>query len=544
MKKLFLIIFILAALVYLGQGTFNVRFDPIIVRKTAFAGDKISYDLFIENADPLNPIDVEVSVQDVIQSTYGSYQIAPAGSTSYSAAKWIKVEPNKLRIPPSSTRKITVEVSIPRGVQGGRYASIVLTLLPPYQEGTTSQEDATRFAYQFKYQIPSFLELTIEGIRKKLEAHVINFEVAKIADIPEFHAYKEVVGTNATLYMVSVLNNGNIYVNVSGEINIKSQTGRVVAKYPIATGTVLPGTTVKLPTITGRQLQPGNYNVRIILSYGGHRPTILETTMTVSGEELQVKEISPAEVVLLYVEPGNVEIKSIGGSTRSATVEVVNNSKVSLDVTADIYTLKYDILGDLLPLEERSKAPDWISVSPGSFQLKPGQSRRIRVMVSPPKDIREGGYYYDVIFTAKTEAVKSEYGLNLLVYVGSEDKINQELVGDLAVTEITESSLDVDVYLKNTGNYHAIPSVTLGILRIIPEREENGMIIPSTTQTIATATYSGEVPILPGEERIFGVQIPFPASPGEYEVVARITYGTEKSLEVRKRFKLAGGEEQ
>ncbi len=530
-------------MVCLGQGTFQIRVDPIIVRRTVSVGDRIGYDLFIENADPLNPIDIEISARDVKQDLFGTYDIAETGTTPYSAAKWIKVEPTKLRIPPASTRKVNVQVTVPRGVQGGRYASIVLTFLPTSEESPISPQDATAFAYQFKYELASFLELTIEGTRKKLETHVVNFEALKLKDVERFASYLQKLGHNANVYIVSVLNNGNIHVNVSGEMTVKSQTGRIIAKYPLATGTVLPGVTVKLPTITTRQLQPGDYNVRVVLNYGGHRPAIFETTMTVSGEEQQVKEVSPTEVALLYVEPGNVEIKSIGGSTRSATVEVTNSSKVTLDVTVDIYTLKYDVLGDLLPLEERSKAPDWISVSPGTFQLKPGQSRRVRVMVSPPKDIQDSGYYYDLVFAAKTETAKSEYGSNLLVYVGSEDKINQELVGDLAVTEITESGLDVDVYLKNVGNYHAIPYVTLGILKIIPEREEDGMILPATTQTIATATYSGEVPILPGEERIFGVQIPFPASVGEYEIVARILYGTEKSLEVRKRFKLAGGEE-
>lgn len=541
---LIILLILLANLAFL-QGTFNLRLDPMVVTKTVSQGDKFSYNIFLENADEFNAVGIEVVVADVTQDIDGNYNVIQAGTTSYSAAKWIKVTPANFTLQPAGGQIVTVDVSVPRGTVGGRYAAVVFRIVPPSQKPEV-MSDAMGIAAQFQFQIPSFLELSVEAGRKRMEAYATDIEVQKIGEIPSLAEVKQTIGDDANVFSVTVWNKSNIHVEVTGELTIKTKEGRTISKMPLGAGRgiILPETKVKIRSITLKQFPAGTYLAKGVIYYGGHRPAVIETEFTVEEGGTKISQTKSNEAPMFYVDPGNIELKILPGTFRSTTVEITNRGQQVANITTFIYPLEYDIHGELIPTEERSKAPDWIEINPGSFQLKPNQSRRIRIAANPPKEAL-GGYYFDIAFSSATADVKTEFGANLLVYVGSDETITKKISADFQLIRLTENGLDIDLLVKNEGTIHLLPSVTIGIEKRIPSREEqSGVILPATTQRIASASYTEETPILPKTDRLFSATMPIKLEPGEYDIVARIDFGASEPLLLKGTIKIEGGEGQ
>ncbi|MEJ5229513.1 MAG: hypothetical protein WHT65_05885 [Pseudothermotoga sp.] len=537
-----LLIFLIANLAF-SQGTFSLRLDPMVVTKNVSQGDKFSYNIFLENADEFNPVGIEVLVADVVQDIEGNYNVAQAGTTNYSAAKWIKVSPATFTLQPAGGQIITVEVTVPRGIVGGRYAAIVFRIVPPSQKPEVLPE-AMGIAAQFQFQLPSFLELVVEAGRKRMEAYATEIEVQKITEIPSLAEIMQTVGKDANVFSATVVNKSNIHVEVTGELTIKTKEGRTIAKMPLGAGrgVILPEAKVKIRSITLQQLPAGTYTAKGVIYYGGHRPAIIETQFTIEEGSAKISQTKASEAPMFYIEPGNIELKALPGTFRSTTVQITNRGQQAADITTFVYPLEYDEYGELVPIEERTKAPEWVEINPGSFQLKPNQSRRIRITANPPKEAL-GGYYFDIVFSSATEAIKTEFGANLLVYVGSDETIVKKLTADFQLIKLTESGLEIDLMVKNDGTVHLLPSITIGVeKRIPPKEEESGIILPATTQRLATASYTEETPILPGTERFFGVAMPIQLEPGEYDIVARIDFGANEPILLRGTIKIEGGE--
>lgn len=539
MRKIGLIsILLMCAMIF----SFNIRIDPILISKVVGQGDKTSTSIFIENADDFETVSFEVSVMDVLQNLEGGYLVVPAGSTDYSAAKWVKVNPAKFTVQPQRTARIDVEINVPRGVIGGRYAAVVFKIVTK-QEEPTAMEEATGFGVLLDYQIASFLELNIDSMRQRKELHVTDITLRKISQIPSLVEVQNIIGPDANVFAATVENRGNIHVQTYGELTIKTADGRTLAKFPLGSGNVLPGAQVELRSITSRQFPPGTYNVKAVVNYGGYRPAILETQLNIAETEVTAQVQKQSEAPLIFVEPGNVEVKCLPSAFRSTTVEVFNRGKETVNISCSIYPLVYDLLGELVPVEMRPQAPDWIEVNPTSFQLRPNQSRKVRISVRPSQDV-QGGQYFDLSFIASAENLKSEQGANLLVFVGKDEDVVRKCSMQFARIAPSEQGLDVDVLVNNEGNLHVLPLITVGLERIVPQREENGIIYPESSERVATASYEEENPILPGTQRLFMASLPVDLKSSEYIVTVRLDAEGYEQVMIKERIRIERGEEK
>lgn len=539
MRKITIFAMILACLMVFS---FSVRIDPVLVSRAVKAGEGTSFSIFVENADEFEAVDFEVLVADVVQSKDGGYNVAPAGSTNYSAAKWVKVTPTKFSVPAKSTRRIDVEISVPRGVSGGRYASVVLKIVTEREEPST-MEEAMGFALMLDYQIATFVELSIDSVRARRELYVTDLSLKKISEIPSLALVQETIGPNANVFTATVTNRGNIHVQVSGELTIKTREGRTLAKFPLGSGTILPGAEVELRSITARQFSPGSYIARAMVYYGGYRPAILEAELNVAEAEVGTQVQKQTEAPLIFVHPANVELKCLPSAFRSTTVEIFNRGKQTVNVSGAVYPLVYDLTGELVPIEVRGQAPDWIEVSPTSFQLKPNQSRKVRISARPPEGIR-GGQYFDLLFVATAEDLKVEQGANLLVFVGKDEEVVKKSSMQIARILPTEQGLAIDLLVTNEGNIHILPSITVGLERVVPQREENGIIYPESTERVVSASYTEENPILPGTQRLFMVVLDADLKSGEYVVTARLEAEGLEPIVNKQRIRIERGEEK
>jgi len=477
-------------------------------------------------------------VMDVVETVEGAYDLKQPGSTKYSIARWVRVEPDTITVPPKETKTVIVTVNVPRGVSGGLYGAVTFEIQTPQsQETQRPTEEGAYGEIEFKYRMASFLEIVVSGTRKRIEAFPAYFKVERSDDIPSIRIQ---IGDGALVFTLGVLNKSNVHIITKGTLTIKTKEGRTIAKMPLGAGrgVVLPDSTVNMRTITRRFFPPGEYIARAVVDYGGRRPIVAETTFTVSSEKVETEEEKKeANPVMITIDPVDIEIKALPGSYRSSIVKVSNLGEETLQVEGKILPLVYDIYGEILPEEERGTPPDWINLTPSSFSLRPGQSRNVRVAVRVPENFT-GGYYADVIF--KTEGgLKTEVGANLLVFVGKDEDITIEASADLVYT-VKEDGVYADIIFENTGNYHLLPKITFGLNRITPQQvTDEGLIIPEKVESLIQEEISSTNPVLPGTKRIFSIFIPIVLEESQYELLARCDYG-KTPIVLRKSFQMEG----
>nr|WP_238374297.1 DUF916 domain-containing protein [Thermotoga petrophila] len=537
MRRISLMVLILMSAVFLAQGI-SIRMDPIVVSKTVNPGTSFSYEIFLENDSEFESITLKALVMDVVETVEGAYDLKQPGSTKYSIARWVRVEPDTITVPPKETKTVIVTVNVPRGVSGGLYGAVTFEIQTPQsQETQRPTEEGAYGEIEFKYRMASFLEIVVSGTRKRIEAFPAYFKVERSDDIPSIRIQ---IGDGALVFTLGVLNKSNVHIITKGTLTIKTKEGRTIAKMPLGAGrgVVLPDSTVNMRTITRRFFPPGEYIARAVVDYGGRRPIVAETTFTVSSEKVETEEEKKeANPVMITIDPVDIEIKALPGSYRSSIVKVSNLGEETLQVEGKILPLVYDIYGEILPEEERGTPPDWINLTPSSFSLRPGQSRNVRVAVRVPENFT-GGYYADVIF--KTEGgLKTEVGANLLVFVGKDEDITIEASADLVYT-VKEDGVYADIIFENTGNYHLLPKITFGLNRITPQQvTDEGLIIPEKVESLIQEEISSTNPVLPGTKRIFSIFIPIVLEESQYELLARCDYG-KTPIVLRKSFQMEG----
>jgi P pilus assembly chaperone PapD len=537
MRRISLMVLILMSAVFLAQGI-SIRMDPIVVSKTVNPGTSFSYEIFLENDSEFESITLKAMVMDITETEDGAYDLKQPGSTKYSIARWVKVEPDTITVPPKETKTVIVTVNIPRGVSGGLYGAVAFEIQTPQSQET--QRPAEEGAYgeiEFKYRMASFLEVVLSGTGQRVVAFPAYFKVERSDDIPSIRMQ---IGDGALVFTLGVLNKSNAHIVTKGTLTIKTKEGRTIAKMPLGAGrgVVLPDSTVNMRTITRRFFPPGEYVARAVVDYGGRRPIVAETTFTVTSEKVETKEEKEeANPVMITIDPVDIEIKAVPGSYRSEIVKVSNLGEETLQVEGKILPLVYDLYGEILPEEERGTPPEWIKLTPASFSLRPGQSRNVRVAVRIPKDFT-GGYYADVIF--KTEGgLQTEVGANLLVFAGKDEDITKEASADLVYT-VKEDGIYADIVFENTGNYHLLPKITFGLNRITPQQvTDEGLIIPEKVESLIQEEISSTNPVLPGTKRIFSIFIPVVLEEGQYELLARCDYG-KAPIVLRKSFQMEG----
>ncbi len=505
-----------------GAQSPSLALDPLLIERSVKAGEALSYYISIQNENPFQPITLEMAPCDITEDINGTYHLAPPGTSNFSLAEWVTVEPQVMTIPPASERLVSVMVKVPRGISGGRYGAIAISPKAGAAYSLGESEQAP-----FKFQMASFLELQISGGAMRREAFVSDMSVRPSSDLP---IIRQQVGDGAIVYSAELTNAGNVHIIARGNLMIQTEEGRTVARYPIGggRGLILPEETVALRSVTRPNLPPGQYRARAIIDYGGSRPAVADVAFSVTESNIEGRTENTKPLSRLVVEPGELEVTAKAGAFSSSIVELTNRGADPIEVDSRILPLAFSPQGEFLPEEERGEVPDWVEVSPSNFSIDPGRTKRVRLSMRPPKDAN-GGYYYDIIFRSASEEATVESGSSVLLFVGNE--VTKQ--GQLEITGINREAevAIVDALFTNVGNYHVYTTVDFALRKVFPqyEEEETGKIVPRRTETITTISLPLDTtPVLPNTSRALSFQVPAALEPGEYEILIRVDYGGEE----------------
>ncbi len=519
------ILFIISVTVSAQADGPSIRLDPMVVQRSVIPGETFSYTLYIENDDRFNSLNLEISVADLNEDINGIYTLKPSKSTPYSLADWISIEQNQLSVPPGALREVTVKVSVPRGVSGGRYGAVVFSIKP----NDTGDELGSLGSSLFTFQAVSVLELTITGAAPKMEAYATSFDAKPSSEFPMLRSK---VGDSAMVFTVTVENMGNIHIVSKGTLIIYTTDGRRVAEYPLGggRGVIIPGATVAMMTVIKKPLPAGTYKAKAIIDYKTRRPIVTELDFEVEENLIASDNNKQLPLSRFIVQPQEIEVNLRPGALKTFILEVINRGEERVTLEPSILPLIFDIYGNILPKEERIKEGfDWMELNEQLISINPGQSKRIRLSARPPKDAK-GGYYADIIFTSVNEGSQTETGVSLLIFVG--DESTHEIRGSVKITNVEEvtDALNIDLIFTNEGTFHLNTSVELILNRIYPQvEEEGGLIIPGRTERLASVKVpTSENPVLPGAERAFNFMVPTNLEEGQYELAVRIDYGGDE----------------
>lgn len=514
----------------------SLRLDPLLLERALKPGETLNYTVNVENGDRFNSLPLVIAVADVEEDLYGIYRLRAPGSTSHSLAKWVRLETDKVVLPPGGYKEIGVTVSIPKGESGGKYGAVVVSMVPDEQ----AMEQGALGESLYVFQTASFLELVLTGTVGRREAYVSSFDVRRSAEFPSL---QREVGDHALVYTAAVSNEGNIHIATRGSLTIKTRDGKTIGRYPLGggRGTILPGSTVALQSVITKPLPPGDYTARAMVEYGGHRPLVANVDFAASTEEVSSKgSAQVGELSRFLIEPSQVELTMRAGAFKTLLLEITNRGHEIVDLQASILPLAFDIYGDMIPEEDRGEAVPWIEVSPKSFTLEPGEMRRVRLSARPPREAN-GGYYADVLFRSKDTDGEIEAGANFCIFVGDSPQRKGSLT--MSDPELSSSGLQLDLEFTNEGSIHVEPSVELLLSQVFPQLEaEDGRVFAAHTEEIASlGVPAGANPVLPGGKRIFGFLIPNAFEPGEYELAVRVDFGGDEPAVVQTKFAVDEG---
>jgi hypothetical protein len=194
------------------------------------------------------PIKVKVVLRNfVAQGEEGSVSLT-ADDTTYSLAKWIKVDPMTVEIKPHDSSIFTFSITVPENAEpGGHFGSIVFTTVPPEIKGTGAV---------LSLEVASLLSLEIPGEAKE-KAIVESFTTDK--SFYEFGPVK---------FATRITNQGKRHIVINGSIVIKGMFGQsyVVPLHPPEN--ILPGATRKITTALSNKLLIGPLTAKFIATYG------------------------------------------------------------------------------------------------------------------------------------------------------------------------------------------------------------------------------------------------------------------------------------
>lgn len=520
-----------------GRGP-SLEIGPLVLERTLAPGSQLTYEVTIENHDQLQSVSLEADVVDIEEDTLGTYDFVPLGTTPYSLSRWITISPNRFTIPPGGAQQIKVTISVPKGVTGGRYGAVVVTTVP----SSSGVVAGALIASTVRFRMASFIELVVAGALPRTQAYAESFTVRLSSEDPELRTW---VGDDALVFAAAVKNESNIHIIARGQLSISTADGRTIAQYPLGggRGAIIPGATVELRSVLTSALPPGKYRARAVIDYGTRRPIVAYTDFIVEEGEVVADEVRGSSPQRFAVVPDEIEMTLRPGSMRSAVLEVVNRGEDDLILTGQVLPLAFDLVGALLPSQDREGGLSWVTVSPEHVRVRPGMSSRVRVIARAPGDA-SGAYYADVVFSSQGSGLQTESGSSLFVFVGEADAVvARRGAAQLTAVVIDYGTLSVDVLFVNEGNVHLSLSGELFLIRRYPQMEDEDARIAHVReeQIASVALDASQNPVLPGAERLLRFMLPAELEDGEYELAARVDYGGDEPAIARLRFVIEGG---
>ncbi len=249
-RKVIVFSFLFIIILVDSVSAFRFNVDPPRIKLTINRGEKKNSYVVISNTHPKEPIHIRAYVQDLVYLPDGSNDFLPPGTTPWSCADWINLNPRDFDLPPNKEQVVKFQVKVPPDARGGYYGIIFFEVFTP-----PSQKDVSAAAIAVR--IGTIVLVDVAGTTE-YRAELTNLSVTV---------------TEKGLYDISctVKNSGNVLVRPTGTVQILDMDELELATidFNSAREGIFPGTSRKYTVSYNGHLKEGKYIVRLLLDYGG-----------------------------------------------------------------------------------------------------------------------------------------------------------------------------------------------------------------------------------------------------------------------------------
>lgn len=231
----------------------------------------------------------------------------------------------------------------------------------------------------------------------------------------------------------------------------------------------------------------------------------------------------PASDITVF--PALYEIATEPGNTKNETLLIVNNSKQPLPVQLEVRSI---ISADeIIDLTKRSQfdASRWVKLETSNIALESGETRRLSLNISVPKNASAGGHYAEIVI--KKLVLENDQSSNetntvlvpqvkvpLLISVAGETKEELIIEADDMFPGFIGffGTLNTNISIANTGTSHVLPAISIDVYK-------NGQLIKSEPTSPGL--------ILPNTKKSFNLNWKPSLGVGFYELKVKASYGND-----------------
>jgi P pilus assembly chaperone PapD len=242
----------------LAQISLNVV--PMTVEADVEAGSSYTASIRVQSepsAQPAaTPMRIRVSVMDWTLTLDGTPQFVAASTLPGSCSRWVQVNPAEFELKPGEVQEVRYTLTVPPDARG-TFRTILM--FEPGRPPARSREQGMTIVGR----VGSIIYATVGPHHKS-------------AQISQFSA-------TATGLSLTLENKSDDHLRLTGTVQVKDQTGKVVRdeKLPAAVVLPRPDNRRQLRLNWSRPLPAGQYTITAILDYGGEELLGAETPISV-----------------------------------------------------------------------------------------------------------------------------------------------------------------------------------------------------------------------------------------------------------------------
>ncbi len=482
---------------------------PMKIAFAPRAGATVTKVLELRNTGDDAPRTLDLRLVELTQGADGGWKIIDPDSdvdTSKlsSSLKWVKLSADSVDVKPLEMEPVTISVTVPRNARGYYLCGVIAQTRPP--------KDVKGIAIVIRFLVPILVDIQGRPVRQKIE----------LSDVGMTHKEATQQTPPTTLINLGISNKGRTYSRIKGRVKLEylsKDRWRPVSRTEYKEMGILPGVMLSLDSDINKRLPTGKYRLSGLLYVDGRRVKPLVKEIDFTGDPEVTKLAIDTALIL---EPPQVDLKCVPGSTRTAVIKIENASEdaVTIQATAIIPpSLKGVALGEFKGVD--LSAAGWVRVSPAQFTLRGGRKQNVRVIAKMPKDgTTRSNYYGLLVLNAAYPDGQSAGKTTSLVAIANS---RVEPAPAAQIDELTLAAGDADAYIirtkaANIGSVHFLPKCRATLL--------GGM-----GQSVGQAVLSGEPGImLPLQFRTFSGEMDFKdVEVGAYQLKASLDFAPGKA---------------
>jgi len=248
---------VLLLLIISSVAVYSLEIDTTRIHREAELGDVIEGIVNVVNSENSVSLSVDINIEDMVyDSTEQKVEFKPFGTMDNSCARWIKINPSVVKIPPKSSQAVTYIITVPQELKHAQYFAVLFFTTGNSIKEVTSESvligSQTRMGVIVKVTIPALAKPA-----GKIEA----FQV-----IP---ANEE----SPMKLIYAFINKGNILQKVFGSFSIIDKEGNLFGRGNMKRGLANPGEKITIESIWDGDLEAKTYDLIAEFKY---EPKIIE----------------------------------------------------------------------------------------------------------------------------------------------------------------------------------------------------------------------------------------------------------------------------